>query len=187
MLMIISIGHLCVSAEFLKTNNARTESYSFDWARSNILSIIDVLKNGHDYHCDNNINNIGTIKYKKKYEYIFYPHHDYHKDKEYMIRCSQRLFQKLLGKEKIKFLYMSNIEHHIKENELNMLINVLEAIYVNLDFEIIMIYYIGNGRNIFLNEEGYKYKKYHCRAPKRFQSNPMTDIFYKEVFKFVFE
>jgi hypothetical protein len=184
--MIISIGHLCVTAELLKTNNARNKSYPFDWARSNILSVIDVLQYGHEYHCYNNINNIGKVKYKKKhFSYIFYPHHN--NDKEYMIRCSERLFEKLNCKEKITFLYMSNIKHIILKKELKLLIDILENKYKNLDFEIIMIYYIGKGREIFLKEKGYKYKKYHCKAPKEFYSNPMRpDIFYKEMFEFVF-
>ena len=59
--MIISIGHLCVPAELLKTNNARNESYPFDWARSNILSVIDVLQYGHEYNCYNNIYRLNQI------------------------------------------------------------------------------------------------------------------------------
>jgi len=186
--MIISIGHLCVPAELLKTNNARNESYPFDWARSNILSVIDILQHGHMYHCINNIDNPGKIKYEEKhFKYIFYPHHDYDKDKEYMIRCSERLFEKLNGTGKISFLYMSNIEHNILEKELKLLISVLENNYTNLDFEVIMIYYIGEGRDILLKDQGYKYKEYHCKAPKQFYSNPMRpNIFYKKIFEFVF-
>ena len=188
--MIISIGHACVSAELLKGNNARSATYPFDWARSNILSVIDVLKNGHQYHCDNNINNIGKVKHpNKEFGYIEYIHHKYDdKGKQYMMRCSDRLFKKLNGKDKIQFLYMSNIEHAILEDELKLLINTLENKYINLDFEIIMIYYIGNGREIFLKEQGYKYKIYHCKSPKQFRVNNMReDIFYNQLFEFVFK
>ena len=158
--MIISIGNLCISAEFLKTNFARNESYPFDWARSNILSVIDVIKYGPEYHYNNNINNIGLVQYNKTYSYIFYPHHDYDKDKEYMVRCSNRLFKKLNGKEKISFLYMANITYSITDEELKLLIKTLEEKYINLEFEIVMIYYIGHGENIFIKVKGYKYRIY---------------------------
>ena len=186
--MIISIGHLCVAAELLKTNNSRTETYPFDWARSNILSVIDVIKFGHEYHCENNIENVGKIKYNdKRFQYIFYPHHNYVKDKDYLIRCSTRLFEKLNGDEKISFLYMSNIHSGITISELKLFIKTVEEKYVNLNFEVIIVYYIGQGEEIYLKEKSNKYKIYFCKAPKQFYSNPMRpDIFYKNMFNFVF-
>jgi hypothetical protein len=48
--MIISICNLCVLVELLKKNNERKKSYQFDWTRSDILSTIDVIKFGHEYH-----------------------------------------------------------------------------------------------------------------------------------------
>jgi hypothetical protein len=186
--MIIPIGPLCVAAELLKTNDARNETYPFDWARSNILSVIDVIKFGHEYHCENNIENVGKIKYSgKRFQYIFYPHHNYVNDKDYLIRCSNRLFDKLNGNQKISFLYMSNINCAITKSELQLFIKTVEQKYVNLIFKVIMIYYIGQGEEIYLKEKGNKYKIYHCKAPKQFYSNPMRpDIFYKNMFDFVF-
>ena len=82
--MIISIGPLCVAAELLKTNNSKFESYPFDWAQSNILSVIDIIKYGHEYNMINNISNVGLVKYDKQFKNLYYPHH---KDEGYMERC----------------------------------------------------------------------------------------------------
>lgn len=183
---IIPIGPLCVPAEFLKTNNARKESYPFDWARSNILSVIDVIKNGHDYHCNTNIRNVGMVKYKKHFSYIFYPHHCYDEQKDYMVRCSKRFFEKLNDKQKITFLYMSNFDMKIGKKELKKLIKVLENNY-DVDFEIVMIYYIGEGTSIYHKKSGHRYKIFYCESPMQFYLNPMRPHkFYTKIFNIVF-
>jgi hypothetical protein len=42
-----------------------------------------------------------------------------------MIKCSKRLFKKLKSKEKISFLYMSNLKHSITDKELkNSIISI---------------------------------------------------------------
>lgn len=195
---IISIGPSCVAAELLKYNNSRTESYPFDWARSNILSVINVLKNGHDFYIKYNIETKNSkIYWKKHFEIIYYPHHDY-KNKDYFIRCSNRLFNILNSDQEVKFLYMSddevksdigpvNREIMILDNELELLIKILDENYPKLKYEIIMIYNIKDCKeNIKLKTQTSKYRIYHCNSPKRFMSNSMKDSYSKEIFKFVF-
>lgn len=82
---------------------------------------------------------------------------------------------------------MSNIEFHISNSEFKLLIRTLEENYKNLEFEIIIIYYIGYGKEIYLRKKGYKYKLFLCKSPKEFYSNPMNDnIFYKEMYNYIF-
>lgn len=185
--MIISLGPLCVAAELLKTNNAKFESYPFDWAQSNILSVIDIIKYGHDYNMNNNIYNAGLVKYDKYFKNLYYPHHT---DKGYMERCSKRFFERLNEQKKITFFYMANLEgFSISNRELNILIKTLEDKYENLNFEIIIAYYLKNGNSVKLVEKNEKYKIFHCESPHQFHSIPweyMNHSFFKNLFKLLF-
>jgi len=192
---IISIGNLCATAAFLRTNKARDCTYCFDWARSNILSVIDVINNGHDFHIKNNIiaenqNTLIAHKYtNKRFSHIIYPHNNYKIDRNYLIRCSERFFKTLNSNEEIKFLYMSDNGHSIELDELDILIKSIKEHYPELNFEIIII--VNNKlefvRQVYLESENKYYKIYKCQAPKPFVNNPMTDDkFYYDLFNFIF-
>lgn len=95
--LIIFIGPCCSAAALKKYFKERSESYIFDWVRSNIKIVIDVITNGKDWHIENNLDekkckNPETIKKycEYYYKYLYYPHHDYKKDHDYMKRCSER-------------------------------------------------------------------------------------------------
>lgn len=191
---IISIGPTCTSAQLIKFNNYKTESYIFDWSRSNILSVIDILKYGENFHIDCNIEKKKNIQYKNKlFSFISYPHHNYIKDKDYMIRCSNRFFNILNSNEDIKFLYMCDMdnvsvdplkEHSIKDVELNELIRLLNNYKCN--YEIIMVYNVKKGDKIKLIKKEDKYRIYHCNYHERFYSNNMQTDYYKYIFNYIF-
>jgi hypothetical protein len=179
---------LSVAAEeLLKTNNAKFESYPFDWAQSNILSVIDIIKYGHEYNMNNNIYNVGLVKYDKQFKNLHYPHHT---DKGYMERCSKRFFERLNEQKMITFFYMANLEgFSISNRELNILIKTLEDKYENLIFEIIIAYYLKNGNSVKIVEQNEKYKIFHCESPHQFHSIPweyMNNSFFKNLFKLLF-
>ena len=179
--LIISIGPLCVPAEFLKTNNARKNSFIFDWCRSNIKCVIDIIKNGHEWHILNNI--INNKEYDTDYEFktLFYPHHDYIKDKDYMIRCSQRFFKVLNSEYNIIFIYMANKHDVLIKEDLNDLIEIIKEKAPNIKFKIIMAISEDIGDSINLIEDTNYYSTYSCHAPKIFWSNNMrgNDYYYK--------
>lgn len=185
----ISLGHNCVPAELLKTNGHKTESYPFDWARSNICSVIDILEFGKQYHIETNIYRKNSKFYEQKcFKNIFYPHHDYTRDTEYFCRCADRFFDVLQkSTEHVKFIYMSNYQHQITDSELSSLISAFDK-FETLDYEVIMIYYRKCGKSVQMIDKGIKYRKYLCDAPNEFMSNPMRpDPFYKELFCKVFD
>lgn len=182
---VVSIGPLCVPAELLKNNGIKKESFIFDWGLSNPKCVIDVIKNGPDWHLKNNLEK--QTNYDTNYEFkgLFYTHHKYdiQSDFEYMKRCSLRFFKLLSTSFNVIFLHISNRYDSIKQDDLNELIKVLKEKAPNLRFKIVLASYIGNGDSIELVEDNDFYCKYHCMSPAPFHSNHMVGEYYIKLFK----
>lgn len=198
--LIISLGHVCSTAELIKSNGAKNCSFIFDWARSNIMSNIDVIKYGHEWHILNNIERDNSTHYEEyQYGNIEFPHHSginirEKSDNDYLIRCSERFFKALNSNYNISFLYLSDKinkirdwkDHEIEGEPLNLLIETIKEKYPKLKFEINIVYYIGIGDSVKLVEDEKYYKIYECEAPKQFVSNNMRGINYVNLFKNIY-
>lgn len=183
---IVSVGHLCVPTELMKTNHARVESFPFDWCRSNIAAVTEVIEKGHSWHMKHNIEEGGKVYPGFHFPSIRYMHHDYKKQVNYFERCSRRL-EKLLDKDSedfVVFLYMGNLGYGLSKEEIDKFIQVVRTRNPSLNFHLVVALYVGRGRSADKVMSGEYYTLYHCRAPKQFYSNPMRGHpFYKKLFK----
>ena len=78
----VSIGRNCATGSLLQTARLRTESLAFDWARSTLASVRDVLVRGVDWH----LRQIERPGYA-----VEYVHHSL-EDMSYFRSCTLRLF-----------------------------------------------------------------------------------------------
>jgi len=136
---VVSIGDSCVSSNLIRWNNARTmtswDSFIFDWARSNMSSVCDILKNGLDWHIENNVNNepISYNDFDYNYPSLYYHHHLY--NKEWQIKSAERFFKLLETQSTVMFLYMSTKDLPIEK--LNEFIQLIIEKYKNIKFKVV--------------------------------------------------
>lgn len=184
---VVSIGPLCVPGELMKNNGIKKESFIFDWCISNPRCVIDIIKNGPDWHYENNL--LKRTYYDSPYEFgcLVYNHHKYEveSDFEYMKRCSQRFFKLLESDYNVIFLYVSNAYDAIREHDLKELIEVLKKKAPRLNFKIVMASYHGEGDNIVLTKDEPDFCHYDCLSPGQFHSNHMVGEYYTKLFKTV--
>lgn len=138
MYKLISFGHRCSSASFIRLLNLKTESYPFDWLVSKLDVIEDCIKtkfvnflNENNYQieptqtynmidnekihiCDEvaHINNYyqNDNKNNSTYHYkLALNHHNIQNDKEYYIRCINRLYELFLSDIKKYYIYFNPI------------------------------------------------------------------------------
>lgn len=184
---VVSIGPLCVPAELLKNNGVKKESFIFDWCHSNPRCVIDVIKNGAEWHIENNIKKRKIYDTHYEFKGLKYTHRSYdiESDIEYMKRCCQRFFKLLYSPTRLNviFLHMSNNYDAITNSDLDELVKILQEKAPNINFKIVMANYFGNGDNIKLIEDSTYYTKYACLSPKEFHSNHMIGEYYTKLFK----
>lgn len=197
---IISIGPSCCVAELLKNNNGRSETYMFDWTRSNIDIICDIIENGLDWHIQNNIDNINMPfiqdqmknntytmipKYHKHFfKCLFYPHHNYKVDREKIIRMAQRFFDILDTEDELCFLHVSHKD--VCGESIDRFYNLIKT--RKKHFKIIIC--VGKKRSKD-NTINIKTKENHifiqCDSPDDFIDNHMVGKYYENLYKSIID
>ena len=105
-MIYVSIGAWCLVAYILERLKLRNFSLPFDWCFSNLMNVVDVIKDG----LSEEFLTIPQDKWKRYYlnGYNLYFHRrDMKKkeDREYVLRCVERLKNVIDGKEKIVFIH----------------------------------------------------------------------------------
>lgn len=186
----ISIGHVCVPNELLKHNEGRICTYPFDWARSNIQSVMDVIRNGHEWHVTHNIErtSIAPSYTEHMYPRIEYPHSNYDTDVAKLTRASTRFFTTLTQPITVEFVYMSNVEQRISKEHLNAFITLVQSTFPQLKFHLTCAYFVCIGDSVHYSTVSSTdtVSTYMCEAPFQFLSNPMRGEYYERLYKTLF-
>jgi len=170
MYKVISFGHRCSSASFIKLLNCKTESYPFDWLVSKLDIIKDCIEtnfvhflnvsnyitrdtetfnmiDNKKFHIGNEVAQINTfyetnINNTQTYSYkLALNHYNINNDNEYYQRCINRLYELLDTDIQKYYIYF----HHIMgiDEFQNTAENILD------EFENFNQYIIKKTKNIF--------------------------------------
>ncbi len=147
---ICSFGKNCHTAQLLKRNNFKFESYPFDWIFSEIHIILDCIKNDFEKFLDKQYYTLPYESDTQKHEY-YYPgdytmfnHRNPLRDKDYAYyeRCVER-FRKLIknNNNKLFIVFFDKHDPIYKEDIKTQIINFSNEIkdYIN-NFKILFIY-----------------------------------------------
>jgi len=173
---IISLGSNCDPGLSMRILKIKSETYPFDWVRSNTKIIFDLLQNGKNRYLSfgkkisgdfylKNLHYYTNKNFKKSHVNYYGQHFTHYKNistnelKNKFNRYIERFFSLLKSNKKILFIHTNEeyIYHGQTRRHRNILYNylckindILEEKYPNLDFEII---------NIDINNRFSNYKK----------------------------
>jgi|GEM_PF-4742548 len=93
----MSIGENCCAAELLDGLKWRSETYLFDWARSNLKMVAEVLVRGPEWHIETNLVEMPPAYHGEgvHWKRLNYPHHPFPTKRDWMIRSAFRFFDVL--------------------------------------------------------------------------------------------
>ncbi len=182
---IVSIGENCCPAELIQSAGLRTESMIFDRARSNLLAIADVVKNGYEWHIEQNVREVPLPEYRGvHYKRLNWPHHPWPDRHDYMVRCAIRFFNALKLSRELHLLHCTpnpiNIDH---------VISLEKAVALQRkDFRIVAMQGLAGDKSDIIEdvELSNNVRLLKVSAEKEFHNNRMRGPFYIELFKYAF-
>lgn len=164
----VSIGQNCTVASWLLKQELRAQSLLFDWARSNLATVREILECGLEYH----------LQHMMLADYpITYPHRSRETSQDYMTRCAQRFFDTLMHADN---LYLIHCAPQPIEAAALLAIENAAAKYRTQEFSILGLYgFTGNALGIVCTSELSPRTRYYViDADLRFDTNRMHGAFY---------
>lgn len=142
-LIFIPVGENCVMAENLKIRKLRTSSFPFDWACSNLFSIIEFITKFKDAELDSKF--FGSTFSGHVNPELYWPHHGGHLCNidcySYIEKSWNKLKLFLLSKNKLIFLHYSPCAVSSNYNEIIDFCHNIELIYPGIDYCFVSLYY----------------------------------------------
>jgi hypothetical protein len=177
---IVSIGENCCPAELLQGAGLRVETMLFDWARSNLHLVVDVIRNGLHWHIENNVRAEATAVYAEQhYEKLEYPHHPFPENRAWMIRCATRFFNAVRDADNLFLVHCSprDIDRQLlRRLELELLR------HRGGPFRIVALRGVaGKQRTIRYERVSARIFYYDIVADKPFVNNKMRGLFYTQL------
>jgi hypothetical protein len=118
---VCSLGPRCHTAQFLKRNNLKLESYPFDWVFANLDMVMHCLADNFETLLDSRYFMIKDINSKSQQHSIYYGDENEHvfnhhnplkpKDYTYFTRCIKR-FKNLLTKPELKMFILTFLNYN---------------------------------------------------------------------------
>ena len=164
----MSIGCNCTVAIWLKGQRLRKQSLLFDWTRSTLQSVVDVLTRGLAWH----LGHMDDPGYP-----VDYPHHP--GNRAYKERCARRFFDVMEHAQDLLLVHCS--PHTVRPGDLAA---VEHAVALHRqDFRVLCLYgFKGKGAGVVSRTELSPRTAYlTIDAPKEFNTNRMTGEFYDDL------